>query len=239
MSPCRGEVEDWQICFQSSTMVQMAGNDNFIYERRLETTPHDLEVLDKRLDAACYLYNACLCESFRRLNLVRDSEEYKKSKSLPAKEKISLLSQAKKQYKFSSKSLSSYSTMLRRGCWVAEHIEANIARELGACVYQAVHQYELGEREKPRPKSNNSFFCIESLGNRQGIIWRNGHIEWLELLLKALPAKKDKHGFEYSVSDSTIKCVRLVKRIIKGQPVWYTQLVLAEKPYISNFRLLF
>ena len=53
-------------------------NDSFIHELRLKTTPHDLKDLDKRLNAARLLYNACLGEGLKRLRLVRQSKIFQK-----------------------------------------------------------------------------------------------------------------------------------------------------------------
>ena len=52
-------------------------SDSFVREIPLKATPHDLAVLDVRLDAARQLYNACLRESLRRLDLMRESKPYR------------------------------------------------------------------------------------------------------------------------------------------------------------------
>ena len=49
---------------------------SFIHELPLRTTPHDAAVLEVRLDAARNLYNACLQEALRRLDLMRESKAY-------------------------------------------------------------------------------------------------------------------------------------------------------------------
>ena len=58
-------------------------SDTFIHEIPLKTTPHDEAVLDVRLDAARNLYNACLRESLRRLDLMRESKAYRAARVLP------------------------------------------------------------------------------------------------------------------------------------------------------------
>ena len=50
--------------------------DTFIHEIPLKTTPHDEAILDVRLEAARNLYNACLRESLRRVDLMRESKAY-------------------------------------------------------------------------------------------------------------------------------------------------------------------
>ena len=60
-------------------------NDSFIHELRLKTTPQDLKDLDKRLNAARLLYNACLGEGLKRLRLVRQSKTFQKAVNLSPK----------------------------------------------------------------------------------------------------------------------------------------------------------
>ncbi len=57
--------------------------DSFIHEIQLKTTPQNEAVLDVRMDAARQLYNACLGETLRRLDLMRESKDFRMARNMP------------------------------------------------------------------------------------------------------------------------------------------------------------
>jgi len=56
---------------------------SFILELALETNAHDEAALNKRFEAARQLYNACLDEAKRRLDLLRQSKTFQEARSMP------------------------------------------------------------------------------------------------------------------------------------------------------------
>ncbi len=56
---------------------------SFIFEVELIVTSQQEKELDARFNAGLRLYNACLGEAMRRMELVRNSEAYKAAKKLP------------------------------------------------------------------------------------------------------------------------------------------------------------
>jgi hypothetical protein len=66
-------------------MAKIKQTDSLIHELRLNKTPHDLSVLNKRLDTARQIYNACLGEGLKRLLLVKQSKPYQQAIVLPQK----------------------------------------------------------------------------------------------------------------------------------------------------------
>lgn len=85
----------------------MAKNSNkreltpsFIVELPLRVEQQQERVLLSRFEAGRQLYNACLGEAMRRLNLVRQSRLYKEAKKLPRKDKRreELFKQARSAY---------------------------------------------------------------------------------------------------------------------------------------------
>jgi len=53
---------------------------SFILELAIVSSPHDETVLNARFEAARQLYNACLDEAKRRLDLLRQSKEFQKAR---------------------------------------------------------------------------------------------------------------------------------------------------------------
>ena len=57
---------------------------SFVAEFPLQTTAADEKTLDTRLNAARHLYNACLQESLRRLDLMKQSKAWQAARAMPA-----------------------------------------------------------------------------------------------------------------------------------------------------------
>lgn len=215
---------------QSATQTR----GSFIHELRLMTTPHDLQVLDTRLDVARQLYNACLGEALKRLSLVRQSQLYHKaSASSTNKKRQALFKEVNKIYAFTDYALQDYVLMIRKNNWLGEHIDSLTAQKLAKRAYSAVQQHAFGLRGKPRFKTKNRLSSIEGKNNASGIRWKSNIIHWSGLSIKPMLDLKDKSGLEaYALSHKT-KYVRLVKRIIKNESIWYAQFVQEGKPYIK------
>ena len=60
-----------------------AKTPTFILELALETSPHDEAELNARFEAARQLYNACLGEAKRRLDLLRQSKDFQEARKMP------------------------------------------------------------------------------------------------------------------------------------------------------------
>ena len=63
--------------------MSKAKTPSFILELALETSPHDEAELNARFEAARQLYNACLDEAKRRLELLRQSKEFQEVRKMP------------------------------------------------------------------------------------------------------------------------------------------------------------
>ena len=59
----------------------------FIHELRLKVTSGDFSVLEKRLNSAHQVYNACLGEDLKRLKLMRESKDWQAACKMPKKVK--------------------------------------------------------------------------------------------------------------------------------------------------------
>ncbi len=221
-------------------------SDSFIHEIRLKTTPHDSRVLDKRLDVARQLYNACLGESLRRLRLSRQSKTFQQARGLPAKVKSTkgelisnkkrskLFREANAKIKFTDYDIQNYVLLLRKKNWLGEHIDSLTAQKIANRAYKAVHTYAVGLRGKPRFKVKNRLSSVEGKNNASGIRWKDGYIRWSGLRLQTASLDKDKHGLAAYAMSCKTKYVRLVKRQIKNKDVWYAQLVQQGSPFIKN-----
>jgi transposase len=185
-----------------------------------------------RLEAARQLYNACLEEAMRRVNLIRQSKDFNRARSLKSNnpERKVLFKRARERYSFSEYALHSYVTRLRHS-WLGDHIDSNTAQKLATRAYKAVEKVLFGKAKKVRFKGKNQMDSVEGKSNKSGIKWKGEAVEWSGLQLKALITNNDPvilHGL-----NSKVKYVRLVRRKINGRNRFFAQLVCQGKPLIK------
>jgi transposase len=176
------------------------------------------------------MYNACLGEAMRRINLIRQSKDFNKARSLKRNnpERKVLFKRARERYDFSEYAIHAYSTQLRHS-WIGNHIDSNTAQKLATRAYKAVEKVLFGQAHKVRFKGKNQMDSLEGKSNKSGIRWKGEAVEWGGLELKALITKNDPvilHGL-----NSKVKYVRLVRRKISGTNRFYAQLVCEGKPF--------
>jgi len=220
---------------------------SFIHELRLKVTPQQAKVLDKRLEVARQIYNACLGEALRRLQRMRGSKAYQKALKMPKqvksatgelvanKERQLLYKEAASFYQFRKDyDLHAYVKWLCKGTWLGEHIDSHVAQKLATRAFNAVKDYGVGTRGKPRFRPKNRFSSVEGKSNATGIRWRDGKVKWNGIDMRATFDQKDKDGLECYALSCRTKYVRLVKRVMKSKSVWYVQLVQEGKPYMKG-----
>jgi len=208
----------------------------FILELALETSPHDETVLNARFEAARQLYNACLDEALRRLNLLRQSKGFQKARKMPKtingkrnKERTETFKELNATFGFSEYAIIIYATKIRRS-WINNHIDSNTAQKLASRAFKAVQRIAFGQAKRVRFKGKNQLKSLEGATNKTGIRYKEktGYIEWKGLKLKAVINPNDAvviHGLSHR-----IKFCRLVKRIFNQSTRFFVQLALEGEP---------
>ena len=207
-------------------------SDAFIHEIPLKATPHDLAVLDVRLEAARQLYNACLRESLRRLELMRESKQYQSATDLPkGKLRNAAFKAARDQFQFQEYSVHTFAVRTKNACWIGDHLDVHVVQKIATRAFGATEQHAYGGRGRPRFKRFGWLTSIEGKSNAAGIRWRDGLVLWSGLKLQPLFDLKDKHGLEAHALASRVKYLRLVKRTESSEARWSVQLILDGKPH--------
>lgn len=206
---------------------------SFVTEIPLRVSQSEEVVLLSRLEAGRQLYNACLGEIMRRLNLVKQSKLYQKAKRLPRtdeykKERNRLYSEARIAHGYSEYALHAYATSIRNS-WIEKHIDANTAQKLATRAFKAAERVMYGQAKKVRFKGKNQLDSLEGKSNSTGIRWKDEQVIWGNLKLQPLIDSYDPviiHGLS-----SRVKYVRLVRRKIGDRNRFYAQLVCEGIPF--------
>ena len=206
-----------------------AKTDSFIVEIPLRVPPSEEKRLLARLEAARQVYNACLGESLKRLDLLRQSKAYQAARKLPrGKARSRAFREANAAAGFREYDLHAYAKQFGHS-WIGDHLDAFTIQKLATRAFKAVQQYGFGKRGRPRFKGRNQMDTVEGKSNASGIRWRENRVEWLGLKLEAIINANDPviaHGLS-----SHIKYVRLVRRKLNGRNRFYAQLVCGGQPY--------
>src|SRR6266545_3688234 len=114
---------------------------SFVCELPLVLVGADERRLRIRLDCARQLYNAVLGESLKRLTLLRQSKAFQAAERLRGKD------------------LHAYATQFSRS-WLGQHLDANTIQTVASRAWNAVRQYQLGVRGRPRFKGKGQFHSV-------------------------------------------------------------------------------
>ena len=216
----------------------------FILQLALETSAHDETELNTRFEAARQLYNACLDEALRRLNLLRQSKGFQRVRKMPKtvknkrnKERTEAFKELNSKFDFSEYSIMNYATKIRNS-WIGNHLDSLTAQKIASRAFKAVGRIAFGQARRVRFKGKNQLKSLEGKTNTSGIRYKEktGYVFWKGLKLKAIINPKQKglalsadkvvvHGLSHRV-----KFCRIVKRIFNGKVRFFVQLALEGEP---------
>jgi len=206
---------------------------SFITEIPLIVNSKQEAELLSRFQAGRQLYNACLNEAMKRLELIRNSEPYKTAREIPKtkkKERSEAFKKAREQYRYSEYDLHSFASITSKNSkWIAEKIDSNTQQKLATRAFKASERVMLGVASGVRYKVPSRFRSVEGKTNKQGLRWKDDCLVWGSLKLQPVIDPVNpviRHGLE-----SPVKYVRLLWRILNGKRRWYAQLVNEGLPY--------
>jgi hypothetical protein len=208
--------------------MPLTGTSSFICELPLVLSGDDERRLHIRLDCARQVYNAVLGESLKRLKLLRESRAFQVARRGRGKARHQAFRALDVQFGLREYDLHGYATQFGRS-WLGHHLDANTIQTVASRAWNAVRQYQLGVRGRPRFKGKGQFDSVEGKSNRQGIRWRDRAVVWGALTLRARIVADDPliaHGLA-----CPIKRVRIVRRKLNGRDRFFVQLVCAGQPY--------
>jgi putative transposase len=115
------------------------------------------------------LYNACLRESLRRLDLMRESKAYRAARILPkGKARIAAFKTARGFHGFQEYGLHAFAARICKACWLGDHLDAFTIQKVATRAFGAVEQHTYRARERPRFKRYNWFTSLEGKSNAAG-----------------------------------------------------------------------
>jgi len=208
---------------------------SFITELPLKTTSVHESTILVRLDTGRQLYNACLGEGLNRLDLIRQSRDFREIQKLPKtkdgepnKERTKAFIQLNNKYRFTEYDIHHYAAGIRNS-WINEHIGIHIAQKIATRAFKAVQKKAFGIAKNVRFKGKNQFDSLEGKNNATGLIFKNNTLTWSGLEIPCI-IDTDNDLISYGLKHR-VKYCRLVRRKINGKNRFYVQLILEGTPY--------
>ena len=224
---------------------------SFIAEFPLATIRADERELSIRLDAARNVYNACLGESLRRLDLMRESKAWQAAQAMTkhsaqainkSKDKAQLKADNKaradafkaveNKFEFNSCSIQKFGERCRDGCWIGDHLGSHDTQTTTLRAFRAVEQYAFGKRGRPCFRRFNELESIEA--KEQAVIRYKADpipaLHYSGLLIPLMLDPKDKDGWQHEALACRVKYTRILRRKVRGKTRWYAQIVMEGSP---------
>lgn len=201
----------------------------YILTLPLNTEDWQEHILERRLEIARMIYNACLGEAWRRYQcMIRNQEYWKAVRMKKSKERNQLLKQFKEEYGVEKYSLNMFVQGMGRK--FKKNVGSQMAQNLAERAFSAVEKvmYGKGKRIHFRPKGQ--FFSVEEKTNQTGLRYfkDKNRVEWLGLVMPSIIKTKDEYA-QIALLDK-IKYCRLLKKGIHGKNRYYVQLALEGIP---------
>jgi len=179
-----------------------AKTPSFILELAIVSNAHESAELNKQFEAARQLYNACLDEAKRRLDLLHQSKEFKEARSMPKtvngkpnKERTSAFKALNAKFGFSEYDIHAYATKIRNS-WISEHLDSTTAQKLATRAFSAVQRIAFGQAKRVRFKGRVP--CAHQCGNEAQI--PDGRVQRTQQgknQLKSVEGKTNATGIRY------------------------------------------
>ena len=218
----------------------------FIAEFRLDCTPRQRAVVQRRLRSGAQVYNRCLQVGLERLSAMRDDPRYKGASQLPSgSDRGAAFDDLRRQYRFRDYDLQAAGSATRK-CYLGAQIGAHEAQTVATRAFRAVQQYAYGRRGRPRFKvTRRGLDSVEgkasnsavSLGTRQIDGEERSVLFWgrsLTMPLRILPGNPVQLWAAIHVAGGALRYARLVRRRVKGRDYLYAQLVLRGQPFLRH-----
>lgn len=215
-----------------------ATTPSFIAEFPLRTSERDEAVIEKRLEAARQLYNACLGEALRRLDLMRESRDWQRACALPATlgrdaegkpipnlERRALFREIKERFGFTKASVQRFALACRDACWIGHHLASHDNQTVSLRAFLAVEQHMFGKRGRPRFKGKGRLRSIEGKTNAAVIRFDGSHVHWRGLALPILRDPRDRDEWQKHALARRTKYCRILRRVIRGRARYHVQLI--------------
>lgn len=183
--------------------------------------------LNKRLDIARQIYNACLGEILKRYKLMKRDQRYQQAVRQPkSKERTQVFKDLTREYGVTEYDLYKYGTPLNQ--YYKKNIPATVGQAIAARAWKTFDRYRFDSKSKKvQFKRKGEVFSMEAKTN-SGILYRDGKVKMKGLVIPVILDSNDE--YQVTALHDRVKYARILKKIIKGKERFFVQLMLEGIP---------
>lgn len=202
----------------------------FILTLPLKTEKYQEDVLNKRLEIARQMYNACLGELFKRYHTMQQSKEYQKvCKMDKGKDRNKAFNELNKKYEVTEYSLHTYVKPMQH-CF-KKNIDSNTAQKIATRCFGAFQKLMFHDAKKVSFKRYGEMYSIEGKSNKAGIRFIDSHLVWNKLSIPVIVKTNDIYA--QMALENRVKYCRIIRKLIRGKYKFYVQLILEGLPSLK------
>lgn len=199
-----------------------AKTESFVLELELVVNPHELKVIQKKLNVGRQIYNACLGEALKCLHKVQSDPEYRSLLKEPtSRERNARLREIECKYGYSEYQLHTWVTDCKKH--FSGHLGINEVQKLATRAFKAVEKVHYRKADRVHFKRKDELVSIENKSNKQGLRWKDDHVVWGELSLAVRVKKKDNYA--RAALEAKTKYIRIVPKVIRGKERFFVQFI--------------
>lgn len=210
---------------------------SFVVSLQLLPSKEDEQELEYRFRAGAHLYNLCVKEARKRAHKLLKDAEYKARRKAYSgtKEERDALLEIRAQYGLAGNySLESYIKEGRKK--FAKHLDSDTCAKISLAVWSATAEFLFKDGERIHFKKVRDFRSMESKTNKQGIRFREDHVEWHGLNIPVRVRKKDIYA-KQCLQNHKIKYCRIHRKWHKHKWRYYIELVMDGIPPLKERRM--
>lgn len=202
---------------------------NFVLELKLDTEKYQEDILNKRLELSRRLYNLVLDKLYGRYEHMAQQKQYKEIwKSPKSKERNQNLKELQMDNKISEYHMHDF---IKKYRYVYDkHIDSSTAQKISTRAWKAFEK-RLFEGKRNSFKRFGEMNSVEGKSNSTGIRFKNNELHWNGL--KITTVIKNDDNYSKDALCKKIKYCRVVRKVIRGNYVFYAQLVIGGTPPIK------
>lgn len=202
---------------------------DFVLTLPLKTEKWQEDILEKRLNIARQIYNACLGEILSRYRFMQRQKEYDDAMKMErGKERNAALNRLRKDFGVTKFDLNKYVRPMGRK--FKKNLGSQMVQEIAERAFLAFEKLMFGIAKKVKFKEPGEFFSVREKGSVTGFRYfkdRNS-MSWLGLNMPVGIKSNDEYATRCFQNE--LKYCRLLKKVIRGKNRYFVQMTFKGIP---------
>jgi len=171
---------------------------NYVLTLPLKTEKWQEDILEKRLNIARQIYNACLGEILSRYRLMQRQKEYGLAMKMEkGKKRNAIFNKLRKDFGVTKFDLNKFVKPM--GQKFKQNLGSQMVQEIAERSFSAFEKLMFKEAKKVRFKSYSEFYSVREKGNITGFRYFEDRnvMEWLGLKISVIIKRNDEYAYNY------------------------------------------